>query len=74
MCFPLEPDVLDDIALPNPEKEVSEEEIEKSNEKKSEAIQAFQSEEFESATKLYTVAIDLNPSKFSIIFLLQLFQ
>ncbi|KAK3921676.1 Hsc70-interacting protein [Frankliniella fusca] len=59
----IEPDALDDVAIPDPEKEVSEENEEKSREKASEANQALQSGELENAIKLYTEAISLNPGK-----------
>ncbi|XP_052120532.1 putative protein FAM10A4, partial [Frankliniella occidentalis] len=59
----IEPDTLDDTAFPNAEKEVSEEDIDKSSEKATEAVQAFQSGEFENAIKLYSESISLNPGK-----------
>lgn len=61
--FRIEPDELDDTTLPNPEKEVSDDDLEKSDEKKTEAVQAFQSGEFDNAIKLYAEAITLNPGK-----------
>ena len=57
----IEPDMLDDITYPSTDKEVSEEDMDKSNVKKTEAIGAFQCEEFESAIQLFTEAINLNP-------------
>lgn len=62
LCF-TEPDELEDITLPDSEKEVSDDDLEKSNEKKTEAVQAFQSGEFDNAIKLYTEGITLNPGK-----------
>jgi len=43
------------------DKEVSEEDMDKANEKKREAISAFSEQEFEKAIELYTEAILLNP-------------
>lgn len=50
------PDVATDI-------EVSEEDIDKSNEKKREAIHAYNDGKFEDAVNAYSEAIKLNPSK-----------
>jgi suppressor of tumorigenicity protein 13 len=43
------------------DKEVTEEDMDKANEKKREAISAFSEQEFEKAVQLYTEAILLNP-------------
>lgn len=43
------------------DKEVSEEDMDKSNEKKREAISAFSEGDFEKAVQIYTEAILLNP-------------
>jgi len=46
----------------DPDKEVSEDDMEKANEKRQEAMEAYSSGEFEKAAKLYTEAIILNPT------------
>lgn len=45
------------------DKEVTEEDMDKANEKKREAITAFSEQEFDKAVQLYTEAILLNPGK-----------
>lgn len=59
----LEPDVAYPLPPFNESAEVSEEQVDKSNEKKREAIGAYSEGEFEKAAELYTEAIEQNPSK-----------
>lgn len=56
------PDVANPLPPFNENTEVSEEQIDKSNEKKREAIGAYLEGEFEKAAELYTEAIELNPN------------
>lgn len=61
----LEPDVAEPLAEFDEAMEVSEEQIEQSDEKKQEAIKAFSEQEHGKAAELYTEAIQMNPGKFS---------
>jgi suppressor of tumorigenicity protein 13 len=59
----VEPDsVGDDQKMGDPEKEVSEEDTEKSSEKRMEAMSQFSEGNFDKAIELFTEAIELNPS------------
>ncbi|KAF4527517.1 hypothetical protein B566_EDAN015617 [Ephemera danica] len=57
----IEPDTDDHQQMGDENKEVTEEDMEKSDEKKREAISAFSEGEFERAVEIYTEAILLNP-------------
>lgn len=67
-----EPDTPEPLKEYEPAAEVTEEAIEKSNEKKIEAIGAYQEGDLEKAFNLYSEAIEVNPSKF-LCFSFQLF-
>jgi len=56
-----EPDHDEPQPMGDEDKEVSEEDMDKANEKKREAITAFSEQEFDKAVELYTEAILLNP-------------
>jgi hypothetical protein len=56
-----EPDSDEPQAMGNSDKDVTEEDIEKSDEKKREAIEAFGEGDYAKAEALYTEAILLNP-------------
>jgi hypothetical protein len=58
-----EPDHDEPQPMGDEDKEVSEEDMDKANEKKREAITAFSEQEFGKAVELYTEAILLNPGK-----------
>lgn len=58
----IEPDVVDDSQyMGDLEKEVSVEDSDLSDEKRSEAMRAFSEQQFDEAIKLYTEAIQINP-------------
>lgn len=59
----LEPDVAEPLAEFDEAMEVSEEQMDQSDEKKQEAIKAFSEQEHEKAANLYTEAITMNPGK-----------
>jgi suppressor of tumorigenicity protein 13 len=56
-----EPDFDEPQAVGDSDKEVTEEDMEKSDEKKREAVEAFAAGEFQKAVDIYTEAILLNP-------------
>jgi hypothetical protein len=62
ICLVSEPDFDEPQAMGDSDKEVTEEDIEKSNEKKREAIESFAAGEFQKTVDIYTEAILLNPS------------
>lgn len=68
----LEPDNDPPQVMGSSEKEVSEEDMEKSNEKKREAIEFFNEEKYDEAIYAYTEAILLNPSKELLILIVEL--
>lgn len=57
----IEPDIDEPQAMGDSDKEVTEEDMEKSDEKKREAIEAFAAGEFQKTVDIYTEAILLNP-------------
>ena len=62
-CCVAEPDSGEAQAMGDADKEVTEEDMEKSDNKKREAIDAFNEGEFQKAADIYTEAILLNPGK-----------